>query len=106
MLFSMAEQKNKAIPILPIVLESRTEKEIRRRASAGDQLSNKQANREKTKPLPYIHENRTRKKSTVISVNWPNIYQLCIFHLCTSPLFLHSYKFLFCLLVLFTELSV
>lgn len=69
-LFSMAEQKNKDTPVLPIVLESRTEKEIRRRASAGEQLSDKQANREKTKLLLYIHENRTRKESIVISVNW------------------------------------
>lgn len=34
MLFSMAEQKNQGIFILPTVLESRTEKEIRSRASA------------------------------------------------------------------------
>lgn len=33
-LFAMAEQKNKDVLILPIVLQSRTEKEIRRQASA------------------------------------------------------------------------
>lgn len=33
-LFVMAEQKNKDVLILPIALESRTVKEIRRRASA------------------------------------------------------------------------
>lgn len=33
-LFAMAEQKNKDVLTLPIVLESRAEKEIRRQASA------------------------------------------------------------------------
>lgn len=66
-LFAMAEQKNKDVLKLPTVLESRTEKEIRRQDSAGEYLTDKRAN--KTNLLPYLHENRARQKSITISVN-------------------------------------